>query len=85
MGLFDSLINSAVHGVVSSSSSAIGEAVGNAAGNVVEQAAENYTTNMKLENEQKIKEKNLPSICPRCGAPTNEKIVCEYCGCKIVE
>ena len=34
---------------------------------------------------QKIKEDNLPAVCPRCGAPTNKKIICEYCGCKIVK
>lgn len=34
---------------------------------------------------QKMKEENLPAVCPRCGAPTNKKIVCEYCGCKMVE
>ena len=85
MGLLDSVINRAVHNVVSSSTYEIGNSVGKAAGTMVEQATENIATDMKLKNEQKIKEKNLPAICPHCGGPTNEKIVCEYCGCKVME
>ena len=85
MGLFDSIVNHALHNVVGNASDQIGRAVGEAAGNVVVQGAENYTTDMRLKNEQKIKEKNLPAKCPHCGAPTEEKIVCEYCGCKVID
>lgn len=85
MGLLDSIINRAVSNVVSNSTYEIGNSVGKAAGNIVEQATENIATDMKLKSEQKIKEKNLPATCPHCGAPTSEKIVCEYCNCKIVE
>lgn len=38
---------------------------------------------MKLH--EKIKLENLPTHCPHCGAPTNKKIVCEYCGAKIIK
>ncbi len=38
-----------------------------------------------LELEKKRKIENLPTHCPHCGAPTNKKIVCEYCGCKIIK
>ena len=85
MGFLDSVISHAVHNVVGSSTHEIGKAMGEAAGNMMGQAAENITTDMRLQNEQKIKEKNLPAVCPHCGGPTNERIVCEYCGCKIVE
>ena len=49
----------------------------------LEQAKPLYEEGMKMA--EKIKEENLPALCPHCGAPTNKKIVCEYCGCKIVE
>ena len=85
MGLLDGIVNRALNNVINNASDEIGKAVGDAAGNVVAQTTENYTTDMKLKNEQKIKEKNLPAKCPHCGAPTNEKIVCEYCGCKVID
>lgn len=85
MGLLDSIVNHALHNVVGNASNEIGRAVGEAAGTVVGQQAQNYATDMKLRNEQKIKEKNLPAKCPHCEAPTNEKIVCEYCGCKVID
>lgn len=47
---------------------------------------------MKVANEFKYtavdeqkKINNLPTNCPYCCAPTTGKLVCEYCGTKIVE
>lgn len=48
----------------------------------LEQAKPLYEEGMKMA--ERLKEENLPPLCPHCGAPTNKKIVCEYCGCKIV-
>lgn len=48
----------------------------------LKQAKPFYEEGMKMA--ERIKEENLPPLCPHCGAPTNKKIVCEYCGCKIV-
>lgn len=35
-------------------------------------------------NEQR-KSANLPTNCPHCGAPTERKLICEYCDSKIIE
>ena len=39
----------------------------------------------KMILDQKMKEEDLPPHCPHCGAPTKKKIICEYCGCKIIK
>jgi DNA-directed RNA polymerase subunit RPC12/RpoP len=80
VGLFDNMINTMVH----RASGEFGRAVGNAAGSVVEQAADNYTNDMKRQYDEKHKEINIPQRCPYCNAPTSDKIVCEYCGTKMV-
>ena len=41
--------------------------------------------NAELKMEEQKKAAELPPHCPHCGAPTEKNIVCEYCGCKIVE
>ena len=85
MGFLDSMVKNVASSVAYSASSEIGRAAGRAVGSVVTQATEGITDDMKAKNELKRKEENLPSKCPHCGAPTNKKIVCEYCSCKIVE
>ena len=85
MGLFDRAIGNIINNTISSTKNVIGESVGNAVsdavGKVTNQAAENITTDMKVEAMSK-----LPSNCPHCGAPTKKdgNLICEYCGCKIV-
>ena len=81
MGILDSI----VHNVVGSASYEIGRSIGKSAGGVVEQMSENYQAKQDLENEKKKKEANLPPNCPHCGAPTEGKLECQYCNCKIVE
>lgn len=92
MGLFDAIVNRVVGEASESIGDALGNAIGNSVGKVAAQATENLTTNMEIANEQKKmaldeekKAQELPGTCPRCGAPTNKKIVCEYCDCKIVQ
>lgn len=80
MGLFDNMLDN----MVGRASSEFGRAVGNAAGSVVEQAADNYTNDMKRDYEEKHKKIVIPPKCPYCDAPTSDKIVCEYCGIKMV-
>lgn len=41
--------------------------------------------NAELSFNEQRKAEELPARCPHCGAPTNKKLVCEYCDCKIVE
>lgn len=90
--LFGAIFGKIVNSASDSLEDAIGDAVGNSIGKVASQATTNLTgemarlnerQNMALEEEKKAQE--LPGTCPRCGAPTNKKIVCEYCDCKIVE
>lgn len=85
MGLLDSVVRNVASGAAYSLSSELGHAVGKAAGSVVTQATESITDEMKAKNNQRRKEENLPPNCPHCGAPTNRKLVCEYCACKIVQ
>ncbi len=92
MGLFDRVVNNVVGSMSRSAGEAIGNAVGNAVGNMAGEGVNSITTDMKIKNEEKLmdlaekqKEENLPPHCPHCNAPTNKKLVCEYCGCKIVE
>ena len=53
---------------------------------------ENRVLNNKIASEKKMmdleeekKDQDLPSACPHCGAPTVKKIVCEYCGFKVID
>ena len=92
MGLFGSILDSASRGLGHSLGSAVGGAVGGAVGKVANQTAENVTTDMKVANEYKFmaveeqkKINNLPTNCPHCCAPTTGKLICEYCGTKVVE
>lgn len=41
--------------------------------------------NAELAMEEQIKASNLPPNCPHCGAPTENKLVCEYCDSKVIE
>lgn len=41
--------------------------------------------NAELEMANQRKASNLPPNCPHCGAPTENKLVCEYCDSKIIE
>ena len=92
MGLLDRVVNSMVGSMSRSAGNAIGNAVGNAVGNMAGEGINSVTTDMKVKNEEKLmdlaerqKAENLPPNCPHCGAPTNKKLVCEYCQCKVVE
>lgn len=96
MGFLDRVINNVANSASRSLGNAIGNGVGNAIGGAAEklgnQAVENVTTDMKVANEQKEmlvdeqkKALNLPPTCPHCGAATTGKIVCDFCGCKIVQ
>jgi len=78
--------------------SAIGVATGIVATEVAKEVAKNITSDMQMQNEQKNielekrklaleeekKANNLPLHCPHCSAPTSKKIVCEYCGFRII-
>ena len=78
--------------------SAIGVATGIVATEVAKEVAKGITSEMQMQNEEKNlqlerkklqleeekKAQNLPLHCPHCSAPTNKKIVCEYCGCRII-
>ena len=54
---------------------------------------ENRVLNNKIASEKKMmdleedaeKAQHLPANCPHCFAPTEKKLVCEYCGCKVIE
>lgn len=92
MGLLDRIINNAIGNATQSASDAIGSAVGDAVGNMASEGLNTITTDIKVKNEEKLmdlaerkKAENLPAHCPHCGAPTNKKLVCEYCNCKVVE
>ncbi len=92
MGLLDRIVSN----VVSSASYSAGHAIGDAIGNMAGEGINSVTTDMKIQNEEKMnayhdavdereKLQNLPATCPHCYAPTNGKLVCEYCKCKIIE
>ncbi len=96
MGLFDSVVNNVVSSMSHSAGHAIGNAVGNAIGNMAGEGINSVTTDMKIQNEEKMntyheaveqrqKLQNIPAICPHCSAPTNGKLICEYCQCKVIE
>lgn len=48
-------------------------------------ALKNNALNAELAMEERRKEANLPTNCPHCGAPTENKLVCEYCDSKVIE
>ena len=78
--------------------SVIGVAAGAVANEVAHEVAQNITADMraqqeeknlqlerrKMELEEEKKANNLPLHCPHCNAPTNKKIVCEYCNCRVI-
>lgn len=45
----------------------------------------NNALNAELAMEERRKEANLPPNCPHCGAPTENKLVCNYCDSKVIE
>ena len=98
MGILDHVVGNVVDRTSRQASAAIGSAIGVAATMVASEVARNITADMKLEQEKKNiqieqskialeeqkKAQNLPPQCPHCCAPTNKKLVCEYCNCRII-
>jgi DNA-directed RNA polymerase subunit RPC12/RpoP len=92
---FESIINRHVNNISNQITCAIGDAVGDAVGNAVEKVAtqltENFTNDMKIEQEKKKMElerqkrlQNMGARCPYCTGPTTGKEYCEYCGSKLI-
>lgn len=48
-------------------------------------AMEKQAQSAKHEMEDAERVQHLPALCPHCKAPTEKKLVCEYCGCKVIE
>ena len=88
---FESIINRQVNNISNQITYAIGDAVGDAVGKVANQLTENFTNDMKIEQEKKKMElekqkklQNMVARCPYCTAPTTGKEYCEYCGSKLI-
>lgn len=45
----------------------------------------NKALNAELAMDEQRKSANLPTNCPHCGAPTEKKLICDYCDSKIIE
>lgn len=99
MGLLDRIARNVVSGAAWSVGDSIGDAIGNGIEKVSESAVKGITTDMDAKNQEKElemkrkelefqeeeKAKNLPPICPHCGAATEGKLVCRFCDCKVIE
>lgn len=93
------IVNSASAAIGSAAGVAIGAAVTKVVDQELENYSEEQKLNnqkkrmnlmeeherKKMALEEEKKAQDLPTNCPHCGAPTNKKLVCEYCECKVKE